>query len=135
GAPYSAGSSTTNFPLLYLNDGAGPTTFSTAGTEVGVNAPSGFTGNLADFHINGVSAVATLDYLGDLTLAGILTLGANGAASSPPLTMSGSPYTGGTGTTDTPLLYLNNSATAPSTWSTSGTYFGVNSSSGFGGNF
>lgn len=69
GAPYTGGSGTTTFPLFYVNDGSGPTTFSTAGTEFGINAPSGFTGNLFDFHINGGSSVAKLDYTGALTVA------------------------------------------------------------------
>src|SRR5208337_3134295 len=64
GAPYTAGSATTNFPLVYLNDGSGPTTFSTTGTEFGINAPSGFTGNMLDFHVNGGASVAALSYTG-----------------------------------------------------------------------
>ena len=45
-APYTAGTATTNFPQTYLNAGAsGPTTLSTGGTMLGVNAPSGFAGN------------------------------------------------------------------------------------------
>src|SRR5208282_3081151 len=69
GAPYTGGTGTTTFPLVYINDGSGPTTFSTAGTTFGINAPSGFTGNLLDFHINGVASVAKLDYTGALTVA------------------------------------------------------------------
>src|SRR5208337_195499 len=78
GAPYTAGSATTNFPLVYLNDGSGPTTFSTTGTEFGINAPSGFTGNMLDFHVNGVASVAKLDYTGVLTaLSGTFTATTN----------------------------------------------------------
>lgn len=65
GVPYTAGTGTTNFPQTYLNAGAsGPTTFSTAGTLLGGNAPSGFTGNLLDFHINGGSSVFAVSYQG-----------------------------------------------------------------------
>ena len=64
GAPYTAGTATTNFPQFYINDGTGPTTFSTAGTEFGINTPSGFTGNLEDYHVNGGGSVANLSYLG-----------------------------------------------------------------------
>jgi hypothetical protein len=67
GAPYTGGSATTNFPQLYVNDGTGPTTFSAAGTEIGSNAPSGFTGNVFDAHINGGASVAKIDYLGNFT--------------------------------------------------------------------
>lgn len=69
GAPYTGGTATTNFPIFYVNDGTGPTTLSTAGTEIGVNTPSGFTGNLFDFHVNGGASVAKLDYGGNLTVA------------------------------------------------------------------
>lgn len=90
GAPYTAGSTTTNFPLVYLNDGTGPTTFSTAGTEFGINAPTGFTGNFLDFHVNGGASLGKLDYSGNLTVAnngvvsgGNVTIGAtNGAVTS-----------------------------------------------------
>lgn len=67
GAPYTAGSATTNFPQFYINDGTGPTTFSTTGTEFGINTPTGFTGNLADFHINGGASVFSVNYLGAAT--------------------------------------------------------------------
>jgi hypothetical protein len=65
GAPYTAGSATTNFPLVYINDGTGPTTLSTAGTEFGINSPNGFAGNLIDAHINGGGQIFGVDYLGE----------------------------------------------------------------------
>jgi hypothetical protein len=58
-----------------------------------------------------------------------------GAASSPAVTISGAPFTGGSGTTTFPLFYVNSGASAPSTWSTSGTILGFNAPSGFGGNY
>ena len=70
GAPYTGGSATTNFPQLYVNDGAGPTTFSTTGTEFGLNSPSGFTGNMLDFHVNGGASIFKIDYLGNATAGG-----------------------------------------------------------------
>jgi hypothetical protein len=58
--------------------------------------------------------------------AGILNLGAAGAASTPTLKLSGTPFAG-TGTTSFPLVYLNDSAaTASTTLATAGTYLGVN---------
>jgi hypothetical protein len=61
---------------------------------------------------------------------------AAGAASTPSLSLTGALFTGGSGTTTVPLLYRNaTGATAPSTWSTSGTQFGINAASGFAGNF
>jgi len=67
GAPYTGGTGTTTFPLLYVNAGTAPTTFSTAGTELGFNAPSGYTGNFLDARVNGGSAVCTLNYQGNFT--------------------------------------------------------------------
>ena len=58
GAPFTGGSGTTTFPYIYCNNGAtGPTTFSTSGTEIGCNAPSGWAGNFLDFHVNGAASV------------------------------------------------------------------------------
>lgn len=56
-APYSGGTGTTNFPLVYINDGAAPTNFSTAGTEFGINTPNGFSGNAIDIHNNGGNSI------------------------------------------------------------------------------
>ena len=64
GAPYTGGTATTNFPLVYINDGTGPTTFSTAGTEFGINTPNAFTGNLIDAHVNGGVSVFNVTYTG-----------------------------------------------------------------------
>jgi hypothetical protein len=67
--------------------------------------------------------------------AGPFTVPFAGAASQAGLTVSGAPYTGGTGTTNFPQLYVNTSgSTGPSTFSTSGTMFGINAPSGFSGN-
>ena len=74
GAPYTGGSGTTNFPQTYLNAGAtGPTTFSTSGTMFGENAPSTFTGNLLDLHLNGGSSLWKVDYQGNTTAAGTIS--------------------------------------------------------------
>jgi hypothetical protein len=67
GAPYTGGTTATNLPQLYVNDGTGPTTFSANGTEIGANAPSGFTGNFLDFHLNGGASLASLNYVGNAT--------------------------------------------------------------------
>lgn len=53
GAPVTGGSGTTTFPLVYINSGSAPTTFSTSGTLLGLNSPSGFTGSAIDLHLNG----------------------------------------------------------------------------------
>lgn len=56
------------------------------------------------------------------------------AASFSPLQLTGAPFSGGTGTTTFPFFYLNQNATPVSTWSTSGTMFGISLASGFVGN-
>lgn len=68
-------SATTCFPLVYINDGTGPTTLSTAGTEFGINAPSGFTGNFIDFRLNGGTSIMNLTSVGSLTVPGSVTAG------------------------------------------------------------
>ena len=63
-------------PYFYINQGAtAPTTFSAGGTEIGINAPSGFAGNFLDFRVNGAAAAALiLSASGQLTsLASVST--------------------------------------------------------------
>lgn len=69
GAPIATGGSgTTTFPLVYLNSGASPRTdLSTTGTFIGVNAPSGFSGNYVDFAANGAASVYSVASDGSTT--------------------------------------------------------------------
>ena len=70
GTPYSAGNGTTNYPLSYMNNSAtAPTTWSTSGTYLGINAASGFVGSFVDFHVNGGASVAKVSYAGALTVS------------------------------------------------------------------
>lgn len=75
-APYTAGTTTTNFPPTYLNatGAAAPTTFSANGTMFGINAPSGFTGNLIYALTNGVGKF-TVDYLGQVSGSNLIATG------------------------------------------------------------
>lgn len=70
GAPFTGGSATTTFPLVYFNDGAAVATFSTSGTYLGMNAPSGFAGNYLDFHLNGGPSVFSVSSSGTVSAAG-----------------------------------------------------------------
>ena len=81
GQPYTAGSTTTNYPQLYVNyaSASQPTTLSANGTEIGSNAPSGFTGNFIDFHVNGGSSVFNVNYQG---LAQVSALGQEAASNT-----------------------------------------------------
>jgi fibronectin-binding autotransporter adhesin len=110
GAPYTGGSATTNFPQFYINDGTGPTTFSTAGTELGINTPSGFTGNFLDFHVNGGASVAKLDYQGNITVASCTGCGTGSGT----VTSSGPPsqYQISVFTTSTNIAGITPSATS-----------------------
>ena len=73
GNPVTGGSGTTTVPLYYFNGGTAPTTWSTNGTYLGVNAVSGFTGNFLDFHVNGASSVFNISSIGALSSASTLT--------------------------------------------------------------
>lgn len=61
---------------------------------------------------------------------------ANGAASFSPLLLNGTLFTGGSTTSTFPdLLQQPTGTSAVTSWSTSGTWWGVNAASGFAGNF
>jgi hypothetical protein len=96
--------------------------------ENGVNCA---TGNAMPLYVGSYF----LDCNGTLTVLASTVHSSAGAASQAGLAVSGAPYTGGTGTTNFPQLYVNTSgSTGPSTFSTSGTMFGINAPSGFSGN-
>lgn len=81
------------------------------------------------------AASTTLAGLGTAqTFSAANIFSAAGAASTPGLSVTGVPFAG-TGTISTPQLYVNSGASAPTTWSTSGTLIGINAPSGFAGNF
>jgi hypothetical protein len=65
----------------------------------------------------------------------LATLSGTGAASTSPFLLNGTMFTGGSGTTTFPYAFINQGASNPSSWSTSGTMFGLNGPSGFAGNF
>lgn len=149
GTPNKTGTGTTAFPLTYLNTSgaAAVTTFSTLGTFLGINAPSGFTGSFLDFYVNGSTNPCTLDYQGNFTTSGIVTASAieatsevggatgsfssNVGASSSVLAVGGNLYTG---TNAQPMLAVGGAIGAAS-FSTSGTAIGAAIATGFIGNF
>jgi hypothetical protein len=67
GTPYTAGTGTTDYPLIYINAGTAPTTWSTSGTEEGINTATGFVGNFVDYHVNGGASVYSVNYQGKVT--------------------------------------------------------------------
>jgi len=64
---------------------------------------------------------------------GEINISLAGAASTPPVSFTGSWFTGGTSTTTKPQLLIEPTGTTSTAWSTSGTGLGVNAASGFSG--
>jgi len=64
---------------------------------------------------------------------GEINISLAGAASTPPVSFTGSWFTGGTGTTTKPQLLIEPTGTTSTAWSTNGTGLGVNAPSGFVG--
>lgn len=81
GALYaSGGTGTSTKPYAYLDQaysvgGTEPTTWSTSGTELGMNAPSGFAGNFLDFYVNGGASVFSINASGTVKGASFVTSG------------------------------------------------------------
>jgi hypothetical protein len=71
GTLYTGGTATTTYPYFYFDEGATqPTTFSTGGTFMGVNASSGFTtGNFLDLYVNGGNSVFQITATGGVNAA------------------------------------------------------------------
>lgn len=82
GAPFTGGSGTTTFPQVYINSGAATTTFSTSGTALGINAPSGFAGNFFDLHLNGGASLFSVSSVGAVTAASSIQAGTNVSAAA-----------------------------------------------------
>lgn len=118
--------------------GASLTLKGSVSTGTGVGGSFVFQTSPATTTGNTPNAFATAFTIGSATVTTALpaTLSGNGAASVSPLLMSGTLLTGGTATTNFPALFAQPTGTAAVTsWSTSGTIFGVNAVSGFAGNF
>lgn len=82
GAPYAAGTTTTNFPQLYMNWGAtGPTTFSSAGTALGFNSSASWTGTFIDCHINGAASVFSVTSSGAVMATAGVSIGSSNTLS------------------------------------------------------
>lgn len=69
------------------------------------------------------------------TMTGQLINSTNGAASTPSLLLSGTPFTGGSATTTKPLVNIETAGATSTGWNTSGTMLGINAPSGFVGNY
>lgn len=107
GTWFTGGSATTTKPQLLIEPtGATSTAWSTSGTGIGVNAASGFAGNLLDLQVNGVSEFRLA--------AASLTLGRSSGGAVAQLAIIGTSGTGGNRTillfdTGTPSVVVSNS--------------------------
>ena len=81
----------------------------------------------------GIGAL-TPDGSGNLTLSARFVCSVNGAASAPPVSLTGTWFSGGTSTTTKPQCLIEPAGTSSTSWSTAGTGLGVNAPSGFTGN-
>jgi len=138
GAVQTGGTSTTNFPAILCQPTGttAATAWSTGGTWFGVNAASGFTGRFIDFRVNGAAGVFSVNSAGWLNMSGVFASSRTSTSGTAAVSYTGSVFTGGTGTTNLPhILAEPSGTTAATTWSTSGTFVGINAASGYAGNF
>ena len=91
---------------------------------------SAITGNATD----NPSLVSTFVQKAGDTMTGALVNSTNGAASTPPLKLTGAIFTGGSATTTKPQFLIEPAGTTSNNWSTAGTGLGINAASGFAGN-
>jgi len=102
GTVFTGGTATTTFPLIGIIQGAtAVSSWSTSGTEIGINAVASYAGNFLDFHVNGGSSVFSVSAAGTVTAVGFVG----------PLTGTASLATNLTGTTAYSLPYQSASAT------------------------
>jgi len=90
---------------------------------------AGSTGQLT-YNSAGAQAGLTSANIGS---TGEINISLAGAASTPPVSFTGSWFTGGTATTTKPQLLIEPTGTTSTAWSTNGTGLGVNAASGFSG--
>jgi hypothetical protein len=95
----------------------------------------GSSGQLLWNNAGAVGGASTLTYDGSiLTTSGRFVNSYNATASGPAKAFTGTWFTGGTATTTKPQVLIEPTGATSTAWSTSGTGFGVNASSGFVGN-
>lgn len=127
---FLAPTSVTSYGLLY--PGAAP-----AANQVllwGTPSSSISTGVFTTFASTNLTDTATLARLAaNQTWTGQNIFSLNGAASTPPLTLTGTIFTGGTNTTTKPQLLIEPTGATSNFWNTNGTGLGINAASGFTG--
>jgi hypothetical protein len=75
GALFTGGTGTTTEPMWQIqpSTATNETGWNTAGTFLGINSATGFTGNFLDFHVNNGASVFKVDYQGNITTTGTIT--------------------------------------------------------------
>ncbi len=71
--------------------------------------------------------------IGGGTITQVFNSSANGAASTPAVWFSGTPFTGGTSTTTKPMVLIETAGTPSANWQTTGTYMAINVPSSYTG--
>ena len=94
GTWFTGGNASTNWPQLYLRpSGTTDPTFNANGTGFGINAPSGFTGNLIAAYLNGATTEFTVSSAGVVSANGSY-LAPLGSAANPVFAFSAATTTG-----------------------------------------
>lgn len=106
----SGGTGTTTYPQMLINGGASmPTTLSTAGTGILINAPSGFGGNPFDYRVNGGVSLCSINSSGTIIPAAVQSGGFVTVGAGSQLNWSG--RTQIRSNADGTLLFTNNAST------------------------
>ena len=90
---------------------------------------------IADAALAPAKVTGTAAILGANSFTGAQTLSVNGAASTPPLKLTGTIFTGGSATTTKPAHLIEPAGTTSTGWSTLGTAYGANMPTGFQGRY
>ena len=131
--------STTSAAMFNIPIGTAPTS-PVNGDIWGVPYTAGFTGLYWRNSAGGNVEIAGVNFSNYFTYAQQWRSGGNAfyaaqGANGYVVGFNGNIFTGGTGASTVPYMICGNGATAVTTWSTSGTWFGCNAASGFAGNF
>lgn len=126
--PHTNGGRNANHPTLVLGSVTGSIWGNTGfGTYLGINAPTGWAGNLIDLKFNDTTVL-------NITQTGAVTSTASGAASTPALSLTGTWFKSGSTTTTKPQFLIEPTSTSSTNWSILGTGLGINAASDFSGN-
>lgn len=84
GTVFTGGSTTTNFPAMFVQPSGttAVTSWSTSGTGLGMNLASGFAGNFLDFHVAGGGSLFSVSSAGSVVASGSANFGSTIQAGS-----------------------------------------------------